>query len=737
MDEARGLRIRNDIQQLRGIAVIVVVLNHLDIPGFSRGFLGVDVFFVVSGFVITSSLLTPASGYPSRWRFFTHFWMRRIFRLWPMLFATVSVTSILIVAGGLALPSTLLTGAASLVGVSNFRLLVGRLDYFALNTTNDWFMHTWSLAVEEQVYFLLSATFALAYSRRNDNAASLRRPVLIVIIASLCASSVAAAFISGPNELVRFYAPHTRFFQIGFGSLLALVIVDSRNAISKLSSRLPQAIHFVLLLSLLYQFSTGPTSPVVSSLSITLATVALLALASREQHASGVVPARWLITIGDRSYSIYLVHWPIQLLWDTFTSNRWQLIAGSVATTLVIAFFSYRFVENPTRRMWVRLNVRKALILPVTGLILALGVSLGSFAFLDREARSEHNQAHWSTCDDNAARVWVIGDSHLYATPVESIVSDHIAGKCGSLGGYGLVLNFDDLGWNADGGRRLRALLPSTDFVEKQILLREVPPEAVIITHFLTGYLADQSTSPASASLSFVVSEWQDPSGRMISREEFLRLFAGNLSRIADTLDGFGASLIVTSPPPDFDWYSGSKSNNFCRDRFIVSRECSILGTEATISVAQHEARGAEIRQLLDDLERSHRNFVHLRLDSPFCTSSSCSNHAGGKALYMDDDHINDEGGRLVKPLIDRTLNQVLPNGPTEITCPSGSSVFACRVIVRGGLTDRYSRPATFPSATTAPIVSRLTHVDNDGNSYCLSLTPSDEITFTTGVCGP
>lgn len=736
MYELGNSRVRQDIQQLRGIAVIAVVLNHLNITGFSQGFLGVDVFFVVSGFVITSSLLASTPKGSSRRQFFLTFWTRRIFRLWPMLMVTVVSTSVLVSAVGLAPPSTLLTGASSLLGVSNFRLLLGRLDYFALNTASDWFMHTWSLAVEEQVYLLLSLIFAFVCGGTAHSLTRRRQRTLVIVIGVLSASSAFAAVATASNELIRFYSPHTRFFQIGIGSLLALTATSLTEKRERLSMRLRQRLAYASLVVMLCQFSVGPTSPVTSSVIISVTTVALLGFASKSQHDSGYLSVRWLGDIGDKSYAIYLVHWPVQLLWATIVSDRWLLIAGSLVTTMIVGSLGYRWVENPTRRYWMRLDSRKTLLLPVTGLVLALGISLGSFTILERETRATDDAASRPTCDDNAARVWVIGDSHLYATPVESIIFDRVNGQCGSLGGYGLVLTFDDIGWSTDGSRRLRAQLPNIDFVEKQILLREQPPQAVVITHFLTGYLSDQKMSPPSAASSFVVTEWQGDDGQLISREEFLRRFSRNLARVAQVLDEFGGSLIVTSPPPDFDWFNGSGSNIVCRSRFVVSRECSMLATPATITLQQHEARGAEIRRLLDDLQRTQPNFVHLRLDTPFCDGDGCSNFADGTALYMDDDHINSAGGRLVRPLVDEALDRVLPEGPTELACPRGGSVFACRIAVRGGLTDRYSRPATFVARSSSARLAQLRHTDDAGNTYCLTLTTSDEVTFVAGDCG-
>ena len=140
--------LRQDIQQLRGIAVLAVIVNHLGVSWLPGGYLGVDMFFVVSGYVITLSMLSGGTSPVSRFHFFAQFWIRRMFRLWPMLFVTVIATTVMLLATGLANPDPLLTGLTSVLALSNFRLLFGRLEYFALDTGADWFMHTWSHADE-------------------------------------------------------------------------------------------------------------------------------------------------------------------------------------------------------------------------------------------------------------------------------------------------------------------------------------------------------------------------------------------------------------------------------------------------------------------------------------------------------------------------------------------------------------------------------------------------------------
>jgi len=337
--------LRQDIQQLRGIAVLAVIINHLGVAWLPGGYLGVDMFFVVSGFVITLSMLSGQTSAMSRARFFAQFWIRRMFRLWPMLFVTVVATTAMLVVTGLASPEPLLTGLASVVALSNFRLLYGRLEYFALDTGADWFMHTWSLAVEEQIYVLLSVVFAMFGIRRTSAAAPARVRALIIAVSVLVIVSLVFVFMPFTSEVVRFYAPHTRFYQVGTGALIALwfarrgsqplaVPIGARDTVRNLLL-VASAVGIVVL------FVVNPWSGRVISLVTTALTALIIAAATARHHIAGFTPVdrgvgRWLSGVGDRSYSLYLVHWPVQVLAATLIEATLPQYATSLVLTFVL-----------------------------------------------------------------------------------------------------------------------------------------------------------------------------------------------------------------------------------------------------------------------------------------------------------------------------------------------------------------------------------------------------------------
>jgi hypothetical protein len=219
-----------------------------------------------------------------------------------------------------------------------------------------------------------------------------------------------------------------------------------------------------------------------------------------------------------------------------------------------------------------------------------------------------------------------------------------------------------DLVWldqESAGQREVRMRLTPTAWLIEQIRNASTPPQALVIVHFLSAFLSDPATAPASAN--FVATEWQSSTGESVTREEFIEQFGENLTQVAAALDERGGSLVVTSPPPDFDWLGVGEDPTLCANRIVVSRECAVLRSEARVSTAAHEARGGETRSLLDGLQRELPNFTHIRLDTPFCTSEYCSNFSKGKLAYLDDDHLNLTGAGMLRDFFDEVTSRATP----------------------------------------------------------------------------
>ena len=210
-------RYRPDIDGLRAIAVFAVVLYHLHAPALPSGFLGVDIFFVISGFVVTQSLVQKP---PANWAdYLWGFYARRIKRLMPALMSCVGLTSLMIVFIVEDPETSLRTGMTALVGTANMYLYAVAGDYFGQRAELNPFTQTWSLAVEEQFYLgfpLLLAWCGLTRDpRRYGN-----RVAQAVVGAAVLLSLLAYLALRRESPSAAFYWMPARFWQLGLGALV-------------------------------------------------------------------------------------------------------------------------------------------------------------------------------------------------------------------------------------------------------------------------------------------------------------------------------------------------------------------------------------------------------------------------------------------------------------------------------------------------------------------------------------
>jgi len=347
--ENPGLRL--DIQGLRAVAVSLVVLGHAGVRGFAGGYVGVDVFFVISGFLITSLLvreLATKNGISIR-----RFYARRALRLLPASTLVVLVT----LAGSWLFLSRVRfeeyagDALSSALYAVNLRLAAGGTDYLAEGSPPSPFQHFWSLAVEEQFYLLwpllLLVSWRLARRRRGLVAA----PLAVLCLLSFGLSVTVTE--SAPSWA--YFGSHTRFWELGAGALLALSADQLRDLSPKLAAPMAwTGLACILVAATLYGNSTP--FPGYYALLPVLGSVLVL--------AGGCAPTRWdaqlllsrrpLVWLGGLSYGWYLWHWPLLLIGPVAlgrlpesTSVWLALLLCGLA--LLLAWVTLRLVENPVR----------------------------------------------------------------------------------------------------------------------------------------------------------------------------------------------------------------------------------------------------------------------------------------------------------------------------------------------------------------------------------------------------
>jgi peptidoglycan/LPS O-acetylase OafA/YrhL len=332
---------RPEIDGLRALAVVVVITNHFNKNILPSGYLGVDIFFVISGFIITSSLASHGSG--SFGDLFLGFYDRRIKRLLPALVFFVVLTSVMICLFNPNPSTSLGVGWRSLFGISNITLYKTATDYFASSTELNPFAHTWSLGVEGQFYlffpFLLWLT---GFGRLVANGA---KNLLWVTGGLSGASLIIFVHLYQGNQPAAYFLMPARFWELGTGCCLFLSLKHSNKFIHVMKSISPLAVAVALVGVLLIPLKFA----VQATIAIVILTAVLIFCLRRGTFVYDLLTCKQVVYIGQISYSLYLWHWGILCISRWTIGIHWWSVPIQVSLMLLLAVVSYRHIEVPFR----------------------------------------------------------------------------------------------------------------------------------------------------------------------------------------------------------------------------------------------------------------------------------------------------------------------------------------------------------------------------------------------------
>jgi len=661
------------IDGLRALAVIAVVLYHLAPESLPGGFAGVDVFFVISGFVVTTASLSRANAAPLT--FLGDFLARRFQRILPALVVCLLVTSL---ASALWIPASWLsdaiprTGRLAFFGLSNLELAGNAGDYFSPVATFNPFTHTWSLAVEEQFYL---AVPLLLWSWSRSGRWRAGAGVLLAIAAVASGIYALAAYDQGGAA---YYLLVTRFWELAAGVALAWLL-------GHCESLHPQRVVRVILgawappfalaaLAFAFVTSRPETFPGPGAWLPVSATVFLIAaLHGRDsQHwigrLLGAIPMR---RIGELSYSLYLWHWPVFVLfrWTIGLHGPFQMISAAILS-LTLAWLSRRFVERPFKRSLAARSSRQ--IIGLGALVLVLGAFTAQTLLKQQHrispSRVANDRADWYPsraqrlhspggcsvsprrvdlgrgwhqtferigCADakSAPRVFVVGDSHAlaygplfarYAMETGAAVTVYNNGGCPLLGLQG----------SRETSARCRE---ATDLAMADLLPRLGPADVIFLPSLrLPRYVEQGWVIPHEA----VLAQVRSPEARA-ARKASSRAAVNLLGPLRLT----GAQVSIQAPnllikAPLFrcaDWWT--KSNPVC------SAGTSILRDE-------FESLRAPV---LADLELIAQTDDGITVFDPLPSlcpegTSVCEGFRDGRPLFFDGDHLSAHGNQIIYP---------------------------------------------------------------------------------------
>lgn len=621
-----ALDYRPDIDGLRAVAVLAVVLFHAELELFSGGYVGVDIFFVISGFLITSIIADRiARGDFS----VVAFYAGRVRRIFPALFALIAAAS---VAAFVLLPPTDFKDfgqgvfAASLFGSNVFFWI--KADYFDGPAYMKPLLHTWSLSVEEQFYIVFPILLLALY--RCKNIAHPRHLVLALLIVSFAAS----VYVTAREPVTAFYWTPLRAWELLLGSILALNGLPEirRQWVAEAAA----AAGLALIAWAVFGFSRHTNFPGVNAFIPCFGAALLIQVGrSRSTALSRILSSRPIVLVGLFSYSLYLWHWPMLVFaryWNVLPLSGLQTVVV-LALTVLISAASWQFIELPFRRREI-MSYQPALFRAGAGasiLAAAFGLAVhlsdgwpsrvpDNVRLLD-EARNDKNPDR-DRCHGDDLNPIAFEDKCVYgaknAAPSIAIWGDSFAAELAVALGREAGLHNRALlyiSYSACPPGVFAAARPRCGEHNRQILskLREHPTvEKIILVARYSYFLQGEKSS-----------------------------FLSGFEAVATALAQSGKDVIVTYPIPEPPGFVPAMLARFA----IAGRNPG----DAFIERSRYQRENADIIALLDRIVRRPR-ITPARIQDLLCGPERCEVFANGRSLYFDNNHLSVYGATFVLP---------------------------------------------------------------------------------------
>jgi peptidoglycan/LPS O-acetylase OafA/YrhL len=624
------MRFRSDIQALRGIAVLLVIVQHARAGLIEAGYLGVDIFFVVSGFLITGLIgRAIAEGNFS----FGEFYFRRAKRLLPAAYLTFAVTAVF---AALLLDvrewqdfGRQLAGAVSFT--ANF-VLWHQTGYFEGAAALKPLLHVWSLSVEEQYYLLAPATMVLLPRRWWGRTA----------IAVFAGSFALYLWLAPRNPSTAFYLLPTRAWELALGSLAVLLPFSDK------ARKLLMLLSLPALLLMLAVPIWGLGLPAVVKLPVVcLATFVIVARTVDYDTRSPLVGA--LAKVGDASYSLYLVHWPILALLNNYAIGDPRLghpddamLIGAVLAAFGLGYLLYRYVERPMRKMELRPTRKVLLPTLVTSLLLAtLPLVAG--------ARDGRNFADLRRDNDGYGQACEYGKAY---EPIAACQNAR-APRMMAWGDSFTMHLVPGLAATAKGGVAQATKSVCAPFLGLAQVVPEYPRSyaegCIAFNDSVLAYLA-RTKSVQVVVLSSPFYPYFDPQrrllvregGGLVDREPSQELAIAAMRATVARLRAAGKRVVVVAPPP-----SSGIDMTHCLERKAGRSELSRQEFDCNIPARDYLASKAATLAFLERIEME-ADVPVVRFDPLLCDPQRCLTELDGAIIYRDEGHFSHEGSIAV-----------------------------------------------------------------------------------------
>ena len=640
------------IDSLRALAVWSVIFYHLNSKFLPGGFVGVDIFFAISGFVITKSLLEHRSKSFSS--FFTGFYRRRFVRIAPALFFYLVVTALL---ASYFIPKASLSGGIfetarwAIFGASNIQLVLTSDGYFAERMDFNPFIQTWSLGVEEQFYLFYPILIALLVFAIQKSYKTLKNISLGLLIAVTLSSLVLSSWQTENDVLSAFYLLPARFWELAAGGLLFL-LVSGKNRFAAISNSQRRVVLWLGLALVLVSlvFANTDNFPYFWAIPPVIGTVLLLHSVNTQTEKSTsllgkLVTSKPIIYFGKISYSLYLWHWGIFVLmrWTIGLSYWWHYLIA-IALTVVMSAFSYRFIETPIRtgkfvKKQFDFTVIIAGALAALMLFFAVDFSKAEYMrraaaisdpqFTDRKATIQRLEKIPADTSGSGHSVFFVGDSHAGHY---KYMGHWIADKTGAE--FKSIIHYGCSYVNLQYFTYLRlSRCPSEEQITQEIIAQAKAGDIVVLSSFSTPRIATlDSASDKEQLLANLTTKEQDA-----SRADILK----HSVEIVKMLQAKGLHVVLAAPTPVFvtpadrciRWFN--RMNPICEAGFKEDKNFEL-----------------ELRAPVMKSYTALAQQTGATLWDPFpliCPKQKyCYSEAKGRYLFVDQHHLSSNGNLLL-----------------------------------------------------------------------------------------
>ena len=645
---------RPEIDGLRAVAIIPIVLFHAGYKTLSGGYVGVDVFFVISGYLITSIILQQLGQ--NRFSF-KDFYLRRAKRILPALFIVLLFSIPFAVA--LMLPSALKEFGRSLIYVSTYSAnfyFRNSTDYFAPSSDQIPLLHTWSLAVEEQFYLLYPAALYLLWRKNRE------RALLIIGIAAIV--SFALSLLGSRNfPTSNFYLLPTRAWELLLGAIAAFLQRESFSA--SLDKRLvANALGLAglgLIVYSVFALNDQIAFPGAYALLPVVGAFLFILYSRRGPLSRALLSARPVVYIGKLSYSLYLWHFPV-IVFARFLQIGKDIYVGPVSLILLtgaLSIASFHLIENPIRYSKLNRRMLVAALATASCVFLALGFSISDdtdfyktynarqIEFLASLHEPQYEQS-WSKCSnaaidepcvggDKSAKdeVVLFGDSHAFT--LFHTLSDELSGKNKKLilytdGNCPPMLAGENQHYADDCLARNRRIF--------EAIAQDRNVQAVVLVARWSWYIEGTPFDNRRGGIGDKSSEFL---GKFASGSERETLVSELLAETFDKLSEIGKKLVIVDSIPEAGW-------NVPRKILTVLEHAGKRRVDLSYDYQTYLKRDQRFASLLEKY-RKNRNVDIVEPAAVLCRTfaeDKCAQTLNGAPLYMDDNHVNEVGAALI-----------------------------------------------------------------------------------------